>query len=453
VLVAAACAVPDIDRFLLTTEPVSVRLEGARGPLTRAQSEKILADLKKRSPDSDVLVHHVAIEEALAANPLTVGNKVTLLEDGQATYPAMLAVIRAAKHHVHLETYIFDDDEVGRTFAAALTERAHAGVKVRVIYDAVGSNKTPREFFERLAAGGVEVREFNPTTPDRLLMLNHRDHRKLTLVDGRVAFLGGINISSVYGTVRSGSGSGPRRHDEDEGKPFAERPWRDTQVRIEGPVVADFEDAFLNQWARLRKEPVITDKAYTPQLKPVGNDLVRAIAGAPSEQEINPMYVALISAIDNAERSVHITNAYFVPHRDLVKALERAARRGVDVKLVLPGRTDSWLAFNAGRSFYEDLLEDGVKIYERKARLLHAKTATIDGVWSTVGSTNLDWRSLVYNDELNAVVLGPEFAAQMEALFAKDIADSTPITREDWAQRPLQARVREISARFWAMLL
>ncbi len=439
---------------MLQTEPVPVRLEGARGPLTQAQTEKVLADLRKKSPDTGLLERHIAIEEALAGNPLTVGNRVALLQDGQATYPAMLAVIRSAKHHVHMETYIFDDDEAGRTFAAALVERAKAGVKVRLIYDAIGSNKTPREFFERLAADGVEVRVFNPASPDRLLLVNQRDHRKLTLVDGHVAFVGGINISGVYLRSRSGSTSGSSggSHGTAEGKqdPFDQQPWRDTQVRIEGPVLADLQETFLKQWARLKNEPVVTDKAYYPQLKPEGAELVRAIAASPSEKGVNAAYVALISAIDNAERSVHITNAYFVPHPELVKALGRAAHRGVDVKLVLPGRTDSWLAFNAGRSFYEDLLEDGVKIYERKSRLLHAKTATIDGVWSTVGSTNLDWRSLVYNDELNAVIIGPEFARQLETLFVRDLADSTEITLAAWQDRPLRARIRELAARMTA---
>ena len=432
-----------------------VRLEGARGPLTGAESERVLAALKKKTPDTGILERHVAIEEALAGNPLTVGNKVTLLQDGQATYPAMLAVIRSAKHEVHMETYIFDDDEVGRPFADALIERAKAGVKVRLIFDFIGSNKTPRAFFERMAAGGVEVREFNPpTSPDRILLLNHRDHRKLTIVDGRVAFLGGINISSVYGPVHSGSsGASSRRHDDDDGQPFDKRPWRDTQVRIEGPVVADLQDAFLKQWARLKKEAVITDKAYYPPQKPVGNDIVRAIAGSPSDKQVNPVYAGLISAIDNAEGSVHITNAYFVPHPDLVKALEHAARRGVDVKLVLPSRTDSWLAFNAGRSFYEDLLEAGVKIFERKARLLHAKTATIDGVWSTVGSTNLDWRSLVYNDELNAVVLSPDFGQQLRPIFEDDFKRSKLITPEAWSHRGLAERLKEAGARVWAELL
>lgn len=433
-----------------------VRIEGARGALGQAQAAKILEDLRKRSPDTSILDRHLAVEQALAGNPLSVGNKVVLLEDGKQTYPAMLAAIRGAKHHVHMETYIFDADEVGNLFAAALIERAKAGVKVRLIVDSIGSNKTPREFFQRLADGGVDVRRFNPVTPVGFLALNHRDHRKLTLVDGCVAFLGGINISGVYAKLGAGglsSGASSRGSRESAQAPFDEQPWRDTEVRIEGPVVADLQRGFLKQWARVSDEKGVDGKAYFPELKPAGNHVVRAIDASPSETAINPLYAALVSAIDSADTEVHITNAYFVPHPDLLRALQEAARRGVEVTLILPSRTDSWLAFNAGRSYYEDLLVTGVKIYERKGRLLHAKSATIDRVWATVGSTNLDWRSLVYNDELNAVVLGPEFAAQANALFARDLAESEQITREQWAHRPLQDRLRETSARTWALML
>jgi len=190
---------------MLQTEHEPVRLEGSRGPLTRAQSEKVLADLKKRSPDTDVLGRHIAIEEALTDTPLSVGNHVTLLEDGKATYAAMLAAIRGAKHHIHMETYIFDDDEVGRTFAAALTERAKAGVKVRLLYDSVGSNKTPREFFERLAAGGVEVREFNPpTAPDRMICTKFRSIFPLSMTRGKT--FSKSSLSLVERTATSNAG-------------------------------------------------------------------------------------------------------------------------------------------------------------------------------------------------------------------------------------------------------
>jgi cardiolipin synthase A/B len=179
---------------------------------------------------------------------------------------------------------------------------------------------------------------------------------------------------------------------------------------------------------------------------------VRAITSA-SDDKSNPLYVTLVSAITSAETQVHITMAYFVPDPQLLDALEDAARRGVDVKIILPEQTDWWVVQSAGRSFYEGLLKAGVKIYERKARVLHAKTAVIDGVWSTVGSSNLDWRSLLSNDELNAVILGADFAARMNAMFDHDIADSVEITIDKWHSRSIADRLREVYARAWAYLL
>lgn len=463
---AAACAsVPPIDRYLLQTPPTPVRMQGAHGVLSHEQSAKILADLKQRSPDTAIFDRHVAIEQSLAGTPLSIGNRATLLRDGPATYAAMLAAIRAARSSIHMEMYIFEGGDVGQEFADALIARHKAGVKVRLIYDSVGSIDTPKEFFKGLKDAGIEVEEFNPVSAAAVLKkgieLDHRDHRKLVVVDGRVAFLGGINISKVYGSSYSGgskagggtggsAGTSGTRGKADP--PIQDRPWRDTQVQLEGPVVAQLQRAFLEQWAKLRKEAPLTDAALYPQLSNVGHDVVRAMPGSPDDG-IDPAYVAIISAIESAETEVRITNAYFVPAPELLGALERAAKRGVDVQLVLPSRSDNWLVLQAGHSYYEDLLEAGVKIYERKNRLLHAKTATVDGVWSTIGSTNLDWRSLQHNDELNAVVLGPDFAATMNAMFDQDRGLSTQITRESWADRPVVERLKEQAARCWALLL
>ncbi len=431
-----------------------MRLKGARGILSAAQSKAIIEQLKAKAPDSGALERHIAIEEALAGSTLSIGNRVVLLQDGPDTYTAMLAAIRGAKHHVHMESYIFEADDIGKQFAAALVGRAKAGVKVRLIYDAVGSNKTPKEFFKDLEAGGVEVVDFNPVAPGTVLKeglaaLNHRDHRKLTIVDGRLAFLGGINISDVYGSY----GSSSLRLGREDDLPFEKRPWRDIQSRIDGPAVADLQRAFLKQWARQKKEAAIEGKDYYPTLANQGLNLVRAIEGSPDDQAVNAMYMAFISAVDNAESEVLVMNPYFVPHPELRRALIEAATRGVEVKLVLPSRSDSWLAYHAGRSFYGDLLDAGVKIFERKDRMLHAKTATVDGVWSTVGSSNLDWRSLLYNDELNVVVLGTEFAKQMNEVFRRDLAESDEITRQQWRDRSLAERLKETAARAWARML
>ena len=426
-----------------------MRLEGARGSLSHAQSQKVLEELKRRAPDTGIVDRHVAVEEALAGTPLSLNNLALPLEDGKAAYASMLQAIRGARHHVHMEMYIFEDDEIGREFATALAERARAGVHVRLIYDSVGSLRTRKEFFRELEAAGIKVAEFNPVAPGLVLKgpvgMQARDHRKLMLVDGRVAFLGGINISRVYG---SSSGSRP-----DSDAPFEEQPWRDLQVRLEGPVVADLQRAFVAQWEKWAKEKLDGARLF-PTPVPAGPHLVRAVTSSPGgEGGVDPLYLALISAIESAETEVCITNAYFVPHPQLMEALIAAARRGVDVKLVLPARSDSALVYHAGRAHYEPLLAAGVKIYERKKRLLHAKSAVIDGVWSTVGSTNLDWRSLAYNDELNAVVLGTDFANRMKAIFERDLQESEAITVARWKDRPFLDRVKEMGARTMSELL
>jgi cardiolipin synthase len=477
--VAGCASVPDLDRYMLRTQ--SVRIEGAKGTLSRAQSQKILADLKKRSPDTGVLDEHVAIEEALSGHPLSSGNQATILEDGKETYAQMLAAIRGARSSVHMEMYIFEDDEVGQAFAQALEERAKAGVQVRLMYDSAGSHGTKKEFFKAIADTGVKVAEYNPLTADEFLKkgfdLQRRDHRKVLVVDGRVAFLGGINISGVYGTAASAAKS---RHTSDSALPgaggpptagssggasgsskpvahfgtdvaFEDRPWHDLQVKLEGPVVADVQQAFIHQWAKAAKE-TLDDARLMPTLEAKGNQVVRILESAAGE-EPNRLYVALVSAIDNAQTEVLVMNAYFIPHPDLMESLKRATKRGVEVRLVLPSQSDSAMLLYAARSYYEDLLEAGVKIYERQSRFLHAKSAMVDGVWCTIGSTNLDWRSLVYNDELNAVVLSPDFGKQLRGIFEDDFGRSKLITREDWAKRPFIDRMKEAGAKLWAKLL
>ena len=457
---AASCATPSIDRYLLNAEAGAepARLKGSHGYLSHEQSRAILESLGRKSPDAGLLERHAAIEEALSGNPLSVGNRVTLLEDGAQTYRSMLAAIGAARHHIHLETYIFEAGETGQQFAEALVARAKAGVKVRLIYDSVGSYTTPKEFFKSMADGGVEVLEFNPVSAEGVAKggldsLDRRDHRKVTIVDGRIAFVGGINISDVYGASYAGSRARRETRERGEAVDVADRPWRDMQTRIEGPGVAEVQRAFLKQWALRRNEALINDKAYYPAISTAGPHILRVMEGSPADEGINDVYAAFISAIDSAEKEVRIMNPYFVPHEELRRALREAAQRGVEVTLILPGHSDSWLAYYAGRSYYADLLQAGVHIYERKNRILHAKSATVDGVWSTVGSTNLDWRSLLHNDELNVVVLGTDFADQLNGVLRGDLANSEEITREAWEHRGLDARAKEAAAKAWARLL
>lgn len=423
-----------------------VQLEGARGPLTPQQSKAILSRLKSGGEETSIFDRHLALEQSISGSPLVVGNKVVLLQDGPATFKALLAAIRDAKDHINMETYTIEDDEVGNRFADALIEKQGQGVQVNFIYDSVGAISAPKAFFKRLTDSGIKILEYNPINPLNVKKgwnVNQRDHRKLLIVDGQTAFLGGVNISSVY--------SGGSFTQRSSVRPEEKAPWRDTHMQVDGPVVAEFQKLFLATWEKQKGEP-LAPRNYFPQLGNQGKEVVRAIGSSPDEP-YTLMYATLISAISSAETGVYLTNAYFVPDPQLLAALKDAAQRGVDVKLILPSYTDSWLVFHTGRSYYEELLSAGVKIYERRDALLHAKTALIDGVWSTIGSTNLDWRSFLHNDEVNAVVLGQDFGGQMQAMFEKDLASSNPITLDEWNQRSIGTRLKELAARLWQRAL
>jgi cardiolipin synthase len=441
-------ALPDAQREMAAPQTQQVEFEGTHGPVSDASSDAILVRLEGRAGSSEALQKHLVFEQAInAGSPLVLGNKLTLLQNGPDTYRAMFAAIRGARNHINLETYIFDDDEAGRQFSDLLLERQAAGVQVNVIYDSVGGIGTPAAFFERLRAGGIRVLEFNPLNPltgnKKSWLLNNRDHRRQLVIDGRIAFTGGINISDSYSSAPFGKRARKNREPTTG--------WRDTHIRIEGPVVAEFQKLFLATWARQKGEPLAA-KRYFPRLKARGDQIVRAIGGTPEAAQ-NLLFLTLISAISQAEATVHLTVAYFAPDPQLLKALIDAARRGVEVRLVLPSYSDSWPVFHLGRSHYTELLRGGVGIHERRGAVMHAKTACIDGVWSTIGSTNLDWRSFLHNDELNAVILGRGFAAQMEAMFAADLAQSDTITLGHWRNRGLLNRLKEWTARLGAYWL
>lgn len=396
--------------------------------------------LRRSVNPTDILERHSAVMESVTASPLTKGNKVTLLNDGQATYAAMFHAIQLAKDHINLETFIIEDDEVGRTFAELLLQKQAEGVQVRLIYDSIGSLKTPTAFFQRLRSAGIQVVEFNPLNPlktHNFWLLKHPDHRKMLIIDGRVAIAGGINISSVYSSSLSGRKA--------KGSAL---PWRDTDVQIEGPAVAEFQRLFLDTWQK-QKGPDTSEGNFFPPLKETGTALVRVVGSTPGKDN-RITFIVYVSAISFAEHSIHLTNAYFIPDDQILNALADAAKRGVDVKIILPSTTDSSMALNAARYNYSALLQAGVKIYERRNAILHAKTAVIDGVWSTVGSTNLDYWSLLSDDEVNAIILSREFAVEMEQTFTEDLAESEQILRDKWERRSLSQKIKESFAHLFA---
>lgn len=445
---SACAALPQFSGDAMPTTNQAATLSGARGPLSVAQSKAILANLSRRSEETNIFERHLALEEAVTGSPLVVSNRTTLFQDGESTYAAMFKAIAAAKDNINIETYIIEDDEIGKKFSDVLIAKQAAGVQVMLIYDSVGSMQTPKTYFQRLNEGGIKTMEFNPVNPlltKKGWAINQRDHRKLMIIDGHSAFLGGVNISSVYS-----SGSSAKRRASK--RTIDKTPWRDTHLLVEGPVVAEFQKLFLGTWERQKGE-ALADRKYFPPLSQKGKEVVRAIGSSPEDAGGGQMYNTLISVINSAETSIYITNAYFAPDKLIMGALKEAAQRGVDVKIILPGESDSALVYYAGHSYYNELLNAGVKIFERRVSLLHAKTALIDGVWSTIGSTNLDWRSFLHNDEINAVILGVEFGAQMKAMFDKDLAESNVITLAEWRERSLIKRVKEQAARIWVYWL
>jgi cardiolipin synthase A/B len=436
-LAGCATGLPDVSR-LLKESAEEARIPQITGPRRNFPPEKAvhrLAELEREAGTTDLLQSHITLMESLSGHTLSAGNRATLLVDGPAVYAAMLKAIAEARDHINFETFIFNDDEIGRRFADLFLAKQAEGVQVNLIYDSVGCKDTPSAFFKRLRDGGVSVLEFNPINPLKARgedLLIHRDHRKVVVVDGKTAFTGGVNVSSVY----SGSISTPA-----EGRQPPALGWRDTHVMIEGPAVAQIQNLFLETW-QSQKGPRLASRKYFPTLSYQGRELITVVGSTPGNFK-RLTYIMYVAAILKAQRSIHLTNAYFVPDRQTLHALEGAAQRRVDVALVLPSFSDSSIALSAGRSHYEDLLESQVTLYERRDRLLHAKTAVIDGVWSTIGSTNFDIWSFQRNNEINAIIIGIDFSNQMEALFQKDLEQSNRISRDDWARRPLWERMQE----------
>lgn len=409
---------------------------GPNGPLTEAQAQRVIARLQahQKTPTT-ILERHLAFEQAISNVPLVTGNKVTLLTNAADTYAAMLNAIRHANNNINIEMFIFSDGPIGQMFADALIERQRHGVQVNLSYDGFGSFGTSSAFFDRIRQSGAAVMEYRPVDPFEARLpwtFFHRDHRKMLVVDGRVAFTGGINISEVYAsglsTIKT---SAPSSY------------WRDTDIEVQGPAVAEFQKIFISQW-NYQKGPPLKQCDYYPKLSKQGDQILRVIGSVP--QRFSLIYVTLIAAIVSAETNVYITDAYFAPDHQMLHALEHAARRGVDVRILLPSHSDAPLTVWAARSHYAALLKAGVKIYEWQGEMLHAKTATIDGVWSTVGTSNLDWWSIARDNEVNAIVLSHSFGVEMNQMFETDLKSSKQILLEKWRHRGFEERLKEDTA-------
>ncbi|HEX8617081.1 MAG TPA: cardiolipin synthase [Thermoanaerobaculia bacterium] len=362
---------------------------------------------------------------ALTGAATSEGNRIDILKNGVQIFPAMLAAIRSAKRTINTEFYIYWDGEVGREFAQALAERARAGVKVNIILDSVGSASISSSLTEFMERNGISIEWYHPLRWYTLMTFNHRTHRKLLIIDGEVGFSGGVGIADNW-----------------LGDADAEDHWRETVVRVEGPVVTQMQFAFMDNWIKSRGE-LLTGLEYFPKLDPRGTCLTQVLKSSPSEGSSSVKLMFTVSIV-SAQRTIYINSAYFVPDTDTIRALEGAVRRGVDVRVIVPGEyTDVPIVRHAGRLFYSQLLRRGIRIFEYQPTMMHAKTMVVDGIWTSIGSSNFDDRSFRLNDEVNVNIYDEAVAAKMEQMFFEDLARSEEITPRRWLKRPWMDKLKE----------
>ena len=413
-------------------------IEGPSGTLSTAQRVRLTRELADTG-DTALLDYHLAAMSDIGAPPLLTGNQVELLIDGPRTYAAIFSAIGQARDYVLVESFIFEEATANeRTLSSLLSEASARGVKIYALYDAVGSLNTDAKFLDGLKAAGISLCAFNPLNPldERFSGVNQRDHRKIVVVDGDLAFAGGVNFSQAYRIASSQA----RRRGLSKEKSLHEG-WRDTHIALRGTAARQLERLFRTTWhdAECKGDVV---PAFQEQAMGAGNTLVQVVASTPDDDS-NEIYATLLSVITYARRSIDVTMAYFVPDDALEKALADAARRGVVVRMILPSYSDFSGVFYAGRAHYDELLKSGVKLYELESAFLHSKSLVVDGVWSSIGSTNFDWRSFVHNNEISVCVIDREFAKSMEHMYAADLAESHEITPAAWKKRGLRERVKE----------
>lgn len=448
---SAADRVVDTQSAAAAGKVVAARVDvrGARGRLSAAQREALLHRLADAG-ESPLLQRHLLAMSELGEAELVAGNRARLLIDGPQTFDAVFKAVEAARRSVLVESYIVEDVAIARRLGGLLRRKAAQGLEVALLYDAVGSFGTDAAFFDALRRDGVQVCAYNPPGSPRARdpqWPTRRNHRKTLVIDGTTAFTGGINISAVYA---SGSFGRSRRADPPAA---ADEGWRDTQVQLAGPAAREFDSLVRGTW-RAQGCPGALGTGDPPArgAAEAGGEVVRVVPSSPDDPH-SRIYTLLMAAFDTARRSIHLTMAYFAPGDELVEALCEAAARGVDVQLVLPAHSDFKPVLHAGRARYDRLLRAGVRIHEFQGSVLHAKTAVIDGVWSTVGSSNLDYRSLVANDEINLVVVGEPFGRAMQRMFERDVAASRPVQLAEWRERPWIQRLTEGAAhlleRWW----
>ena len=363
------------------------------------------------------------------------GNKVSLLTNGEEKFPALFDALEKAQHHIHIEYYIFSKDDIGNKITEILLRKSQEGVKVRLIVDGSGSNRI-KDIPKILRNAGVEVYQFLPVRFSSLASSNYRNHRKLVIIDGKTGFIGGINMDDRY--INNG------KH-----KLF----WRDTHMMIEGPAVKELQYNFFQSLSFVQKKQFDLEEVYFPKMEnPEGGaNICIAASGPASDYPYN--MEALISAITQARKNIKISNPYFIPSDQIITALEMAVNAGIEVELIIPGKSDSYIVQHSSFSYLAPLIKRGVKVYLYNKGFMHAKTMVVDGKIGFVGTVNMDIRSFYINFEIAAIVQEPDFCKQMEAQFANDKLHSRLIEAELWAKRPVLHKFMDSVCRLLTPLL
>jgi len=365
-------------------------------------------------------------------------NEVEILVDAKETYQEMEEAIKSAEHHINLEYYIFRPDSAGARFGDLLIEKARQGVTVNFLYDAMGSMDLgwSRSFLNPLRAAGVKVREFLPLrTFFKPWNMNLRNHRKILVVDNQVGFTGSLNIGEDFLSTAHPKGKN----------------WRETHIKIRGPAVTQLQWIFCEDWYFATEEELV-GADYFPQVESMGEELVQIVASGPDARE-EAIHKAFITAISQAKQTVYLTSPYFIPDEPFNVALQLAALRGIDVKVLVPFKSDHSFVNLAGRSYYDELLQKGVQIYEYRSGYLHAKMLIVDGWFTVIGSANVDVRSFSYNFEVNVQVYGEAFARKAEDVFHDDLENSTQLDPETFRKRPAYVRFGENTCRLFSPVL
>lgn len=362
------------------------------------------------------------------------GNQIETYTDGESMLNALLEELKKAEHHIHMEFYIFDDDEVGHRVRQVLEEKAKAGVKVRVIYDAVGCWSVSSKFFEQMSKAGIEVRAFLKVyLPFLSGRINYRNHRKLTIIDGKVGFIGGMNLAERYVKgVKWGN-------------------WRDTHLKVMGKAVHGLQTTFLLDWYYVERE-LLTSEEFFPKLPDYGESIAQIVTGEPTSPWADIEH-GLVKTIVGAKKYFYVQTPYFLPTEPILFALQTAALAGVDVRLMIPQKSDTVLPHLGTLSYLRDVLQAGVKVYRYKKGFLHSKLMVSDDALVTVGSTNMDFRSFEHNFEVNAFIYDKQLASDMKRVFIQDQADSEQVFLKEWKKRPWYERLVEGTVRLMAPLL